>query len=98
MSDFARTIKAVGSAHDAASLRLRDVCQSLKPKQPDGRLNDVGRIMIFQMLDASLTNKDIAQALGISSPAVTHYRRLHENVSGMSTRKRAVRGTVVMTK
>lgn len=86
MSDLSTTIIALQSAHAAASLRLRTLCQRLGPKRDDGRLNDVGRTIIFQMLDAGLSNKDIAVALDISSPAVTHYRRMRERAAPRSAR------------
>jgi DNA-binding NarL/FixJ family response regulator len=75
MLDLATAIMAVGLAHESAINRLSDECRSLQPKRSDGRLNEVGRAVVFQMLRAGLTNKDISTVLDISSPAVTHYRR-----------------------
>lgn len=75
MGDLSTSIEAVSSAHAQASLRLKQMCQSLEPKRSDGKLNETGRQLLLEMLKGGLTNKDISEALDISSAAVTHYRR-----------------------
>lgn len=68
-------IERLSRAHDEALAFLRAICATLQPRGANGRLNKTGRWLMEMMLARGISNKEIAEALGISPPAVTRHRR-----------------------